>query len=72
MATKDISSPGENVDIRDETESVKSALSMCVSTDNVVAINHQGFDEDIAMCESIPELDLVIGGHSHVSLNLPS
>lgn len=41
---------------------------MCARADNVVAINHQGFEEDVAMCESIPELDLVIGGHSHVSI----
>ena len=30
-----------------------------------VAVTHQGMKRDLALAEAVPELDLIIGGHSH-------
>lgn len=68
-ATLDISSPGDNVAITDPKMALEKAITSCDQKDNVIAINHLGFDQDKALCESIPELDLVIGGHSHTNLD---
>jgi len=39
-------------------------------------LGHAGYDLEMKMAEQIPELDLVVGGHSHTFLftgkNLPS
>jgi 2',3'-cyclic-nucleotide 2'-phosphodiesterase (5'-nucleotidase family) len=36
-----------------------------------VALTHIGIREDITLADSMPELDLIIGGHSHTLLNEP-
>ena len=44
--------------------------------DILIALGHSGYEIDIQLAEEIPELDLVVGGHSHTFLytgdNLPS
>lgn len=40
-------------------------------TDLLIALTHQGFDEDSAMAEEVTGLDLIIGGHSHTRLRQP-
>ena len=34
----------------------------------IIALGHSGYDVDIKLAETIPELDLVVGGHSHTYL----
>jgi len=34
----------------------------------IIALGHSGYEIDIQLAESIPELDLVVGGHSHTFL----
>jgi len=34
----------------------------------IIALGHSGYDIDIKLAESIPELDIVVGGHSHTFL----
>ena len=36
--------------------------------DIIVALGHSGYEIDIELAENIPELDLVVGGHSHTFL----
>lgn len=42
----------------------------------IIAAGHAGYEIDMKMAEQIPELDLVVGGHSHTFLftgeDLPS
>jgi 5'-nucleotidase / UDP-sugar diphosphatase len=39
--------------------------------DLLVAITHQGVDEDSALAEGVTGLDIIIGGHSHTRLKSP-
>ena len=34
----------------------------------IIALGHSGYLIDIELAENIPELDLVVGGHSHTFL----
>lgn len=42
----------------------------------LIALGHAGYDIDMEMARSIPEIDVVVGGHSHTFLytgdDLPS
>lgn len=40
--------------------------------DVLVALTHIGHRQDLALAEALPELDLVIGGHSHTDLDEPA
>lgn len=40
-------------------------------TDLIVAINHQGVDEDSTMAERLNGVDVIIGAHSHTRLRSP-
>ena len=37
--------------------------------DILVALGHAGYVTDMKMAESIPEIDIVVGGHSHTFLH---
>ena len=34
----------------------------------IIALGHAGFDNDIKMAKEIPDIDIIIGGHSHTLL----
>lgn len=38
------------------------------SPDLIVALTHIGYTQDRKLAESVPEIDLIIGGHSHTTL----
>lgn len=40
--------------------------------DVLIALTHIGHRQDLALAEALPELDLVIGGHSHTDLEEPA
>jgi 2',3'-cyclic-nucleotide 2'-phosphodiesterase (5'-nucleotidase family) len=39
--------------------------------DLLIALTHIGFRQDLALAALCPELDLIIGGHSHTDLDAP-
>jgi 5'-nucleotidase / UDP-sugar diphosphatase len=36
-----------------------------------IALSHLGVDDDIRLADSMPQLDVIIGGHSHTTLDQP-
>jgi len=40
-------------------------------SDIFIALSHLGFDDDIILADKMPELDLIIGGHSHTAIEEP-
>lgn len=43
-----------------------------IGCDVIIALAHQGYPRDLAMAEAVPELDAIIGGHSHTFLDEPA
>jgi 2',3'-cyclic-nucleotide 2'-phosphodiesterase (5'-nucleotidase family) len=41
-------------------------------TDLIIALTHQGADEDTVLARSVKGLDVIVGGHSHTRLRTPS
>ena len=41
------------------------------NTDIVIALTHLGLEQDMRLAKELPELDIIIGGHSHHFLDTP-
>ncbi len=43
-----------------------------IGVDIVIAVGHQGYGRDVEMAEAVPELDVIVGGHTHTKLDEPT
>lgn len=64
-----LSSPGDLVQFRDETESIREEIARIKANNSEVnifiALGHSGLERELEIAKAIPDLDLVVGGHSH-------
>ena len=68
-----LSMTGKSVKFHDEIESITNEIQRLKkkygkSLNIFIALGHSGFDKDIEIAHSIPDLDVVVGGHSHTFL----
>ncbi|MDR1951683.1 MAG: bifunctional metallophosphatase/5'-nucleotidase [Bacteroidales bacterium] len=61
----------ENLEFYDPIESATKYRHLRNESHVFVALTHIGIDNDIILADSMPELDLIIGGHSHTLLMEP-
>jgi 2',3'-cyclic-nucleotide 2'-phosphodiesterase (5'-nucleotidase family) len=63
----------EPVEFEDPLEAARSAVAALESesVDLIIAVNHAGVMEDRQLARAIPELDVIVSGHSHTVLNEP-
>jgi len=68
--TAEISQPPENLEFLDEIESIqKEAKKLTDSGVNIIiAVGHAGFVKDKEIAEKVPQVDVVVGGHSNTFL----
>jgi 5'-nucleotidase len=53
-------------------ETMKRLVALLTpKTDLLIALTHQGVDEDSILAMKVPGLDLIVGGHSHTRLRHP-
>ncbi|CAN8062627.1 unnamed protein product [Agarophyton chilense] len=67
--TLDLAAVEENVSIEDEDSFLLKSIDQCSQRKNVIAITHQGYNNDIETCRNVKEIDIIIGGHSHTNLD---
>ncbi|CDZ35160.1 NAD pyrophosphatase/5'-nucleotidase NadN, partial CDS, partial [Neorhizobium galegae bv. officinalis] len=69
--TPEIANPGPNITIADDvakiTEAVQSLKAQGV--DKIIALTHVGYPRDLALIAKIPDVDVVVGGHTHTLLS---
>ncbi len=69
--TEELSSPGPNVLIGDDVADITAAVAELKKegVDKIVALTHVGYPRDLAAIARIPDVDVVVGGHSHTFLS---
>jgi len=43
-----------------------------IGCDIVIALAHEGYNRDLKLAEAVPELDVIVGGHTHTFLEKPT
>ncbi len=43
-----------------------------IGCDIVIALGHQGYNRDLKLAEAVPEIDVIVGGHTHTVLDVPT
>ncbi|TCL69708.1 5'-nucleotidase C-terminal domain-containing protein [Rhizobium sp. BK251] len=69
--TEEISSPGPKVLIADDVQTITAAVQDLKSqgVNKIIALTHVGYPRDLEAIAKIPDVDVVVGGHSHSLLS---
>ncbi len=69
--TEELSSPGPKVMIADDVQSITAAVEDLKKQgiNKIIALTHVGYPRDLAAIAKIPDVDVVVGGHSHSLLS---
>ena len=69
--TAELSSPGPNVLIGDDVADITAAIGELKKqgVNKIIALTHVGYPRDLAAIAKIPDVDVVVGGHSNTFLS---
>ncbi len=69
--TAELSSPGPDILIGEDVATITSAVAEVKKqgVDTIIALTHVGYPRDLAAIAKIPDVDIVVGGHSHSLLS---
>ena len=69
--TPEIASPGPNVTIDDDVKSITAEVEKLKAqgVNKIIALTHIGYPRERDVIAKIPEIDVVVGGHSHSLLS---
>ena len=65
-----LSYPGKYIKFYDEVSSVRQQVNMLKrkGINKFIALGHSGIEVDIEIAKSVPDIDIVIGGHTNTFL----
>ena len=65
-----ISSPGENVTFTDAATAAQNAADELTEAgvNKIVVLSHMGHEQDLQLAETVTDVDVIVGGHSHTLL----
>ncbi|MBD1559763.1 bifunctional metallophosphatase/5'-nucleotidase [Vibrio sp. S9_S30] len=69
-AMHDIAAPSPGLKFHDPVVTVERAVRRVrqVTSAPIVLLSHLGFERDVELAHAVPEIDFIIGGHSHTLL----
>jgi 5'-nucleotidase len=69
--TDETSSPGDNVEFEDTITSLTTQAEALTSAgvNKIIALTHIGYSQDLQVAANVPNIDVVVGGHSHSLLS---
>jgi 5'-nucleotidase / UDP-sugar diphosphatase len=69
--TPALSSPESDVTFEDEQEYLRKTAQELTEKDIsiIIAITHQGYEQDLKLAQTVPFIDVIIGGHSDTLLS---
>lgn len=69
--TPDIATPGPNIMIGIDEQAIKDEVVKLKAegVNKIIALTHVGYPRDLAVIAKIPDIDVVVGGHTHSLLS---
>lgn len=69
--TAELSSPGDHVLIAEDVATITSAVEALKAegVNKIIALTHVGYPRDLAAIAKIPDVDIVVGGHTNTLLS---
>jgi len=70
-----LSSVGDGVKFTDPISAARTSVLALKQQgiNKIVALTHIGFDNDVLLAQKVPDIDIIIGGHSHTPVgNIPN
>ena len=66
-----IANPGPNVSITDDVTAIEAEVPKLKAqgVNKIIALTHVGYRRDLEVIAKIPDIDVVVGGHSHTLLS---
>lgn len=74
LDTDEVSSPSKNIIFDDPISSIKRSLKELKLKDknkHFILLSHLGYDNDLLIAEKFPELNVILGGHTHTIIKKP-
>ncbi|MFZ4197895.1 choice-of-anchor I family protein [Paenibacillus sp. NPDC058898] len=71
--TAETSSPGKNVVFNEAVTSARATVEAMEQEglNIIIGLSHLGYAKDQALAEAVEGIDLIVGGHTHTTLNAP-
>ncbi|MEC0305426.1 choice-of-anchor I family protein [Paenibacillus lautus] len=71
--TAETSSPGKDVVFREAVTSARATVEAMEQEglNIIIGLSHLGYAKDQALAEAVEGIDLIVGGHTHTTLNAP-
>ncbi len=69
--TPEIANPGSNITIANDVEKITEAVKAVKAegVDKIIALTHVGYPRDLTAIAKVPDVDVVVGGHTHTLLS---
>lgn len=69
--TPEIANPGPNITIADDVAKITEAVQALKAqgVNKIIALTHVGYPRDLSAIAKIPDVDVVVGGHTHTLLS---
>jgi 5'-nucleotidase/UDP-sugar diphosphatase len=69
--TPELASPGPNIKFTDDVAAItkEAARLKAEGVNKIIALTHVGYTRDLSDIAKIPDVDVVVGGHSHTLLS---
>ncbi|MWC27017.1 bifunctional metallophosphatase/5'-nucleotidase [Paenibacillus sp. MMS18-CY102] len=69
-----LSSPGQHLVFREAMEAARHAVAalQAIGVNKIIALTHHGLAADQKLADTVPGIDIIVGGHSHTRLAAPA
>lgn len=75
LETQEVASPSENVIFEDHKQALRRLVDQIMKANpqaHLVLLSHLGYEEDLALAQDFPEVNVILGGHTHTILREPT
>ncbi|HEL1613938.1 TPA: bifunctional metallophosphatase/5'-nucleotidase [Streptococcus suis] len=75
LETQEVASPSDKVLFEDPRKALRRLVDQIMKANpqaHLVLLSHMGYDEDLALAKEFPEVNVILGGHTHTILREPT